>query len=201
MGGFVRHNDPVRSEYKVAEDLRAAFPTSVLVEVFENHRREKALEAVLRFLNAKHEGALSNDEKKNAHIILYGHSLGGAAVLKLARQLEKENIPVLLTVQVDSVGRHDNVVPANVARAVNFFQPNGLIHGEKMIRAADPARTDILGNYEVDYKNRRLDCRGYPWYDRVFSRTHMEIGCDPSVWSHVELLIRSELPAPTSRLK
>jgi hypothetical protein len=102
---------------------------------------------------------------------------------------------------VDSVGRHDNVVPTNVARAVNFFQPNGLVHGEKIIRAADPARTEILGNYEIDYRNRRLDCRGYPWYERMFSRTHMSIGCDPSVWSHVELLIRSELPAPGSPVK
>lgn len=201
MGGFVRHDNPFRSEYKVAENLRAAFPASVQVETFENRREGKAHDAVLHFLDTKHDDAMGGDEKKNARIILYGHSWGGAAVLKLARQLQKEDIPVLLTIQVDSIGRHDAVVPANVARAVNFFQPNGLIHGQKKIRAADPARTDILGNFEIDYKNRRLDCRGYPWYERVFSRMHMQIGCDPSVWSHVELLIRSELPAPHSALK
>jgi hypothetical protein len=201
MGGFVHHDNPARSEYKVAENLRAAFPARVQVETFENRREGKAYDAVLHFLDTKHDGALSGEEKKNARIILYGHSWGGAAVLKLARQLQKEDIPVLLTIQVDSVGRHDDVVPANVTSAVNFFQPNGLIHGQKKIRAADPARTDILGNFEIDYKNRRLDCRGYPWYERVFSRMHTQIGCDPSVWSHVELLIRSELPAPHSALK
>jgi len=199
MGGFVRHDNPVRSEFKVAEDLRAAFPAGVHVETFENRRREKAHKEILRLLDSNQDGTLSAEEKKNARIILYGHSWGGKAVLKLARELQRDGIPVLLTVQVDSVGRHDNLVPANVARAVNFYQPNGLVHGRAVIRAADPSRTEILGNIEIDYKNRHLDCRGYPWYERIFTKTHMEIGCDPSVWSQVELLIRAELPAPHAK--
>ena len=198
MGGFVRHDNPARSEYKLAENLRAAFPPNVHIETFENHRRERARATILHLLDEKHDGVLTPAEKKSARIILYGHSWGASAVLKLARELQKDDIPVLLTVQVDSVGHHDTIVPANVARAVNFFQPQGLIHGRKQIRAADPARTEILGNYQFDYKERRYDCRGYPWYEHALSRTHVQIGCDPNVWAHVELLIRSELPAPIS---
>ena len=51
----------------------------------------------------------------------------------LARALEKDGIPVLLTVQVDSVaklGKNDTTIPANVAQAANFYQPHGLVHGD-----------------------------------------------------------------------
>jgi hypothetical protein len=201
MGGFVRYDDPLRSESKLADDIHDAYPDGVHVEVFENRRHEKAHKEILRLLDSNHDGTLSDEEKKNAHIILYGHSWGATAVLKLARDLQRDGIPVLLTVQVDSVGRQDNVVPANVARAVNFYQPHGLVHGRAVIRAADPSRTEILGNIEMDYENHKLDCRGYPWYERLFTKSHMEISCDPSVWSQVELLIRAELPAPHPKAK
>jgi hypothetical protein len=201
LGGFVRQDDPLRSEVKLAEDIRDVYPDGVHVETFENRRFEKAHKEILRLLDSNQNGTLSAKEKKNAHIILYGHSWGGTAVLKLARELERDGIPVLLTVQVDSVGRQNNVVPANVARAVNFYQPHGLVHGRAVIRAADPSRTEILGNIEVDYENHALDCKGYPWYERLFTKSHMEIGCDPSVWSQVELLIRAELPAPQAKPK
>jgi hypothetical protein len=83
-------------------------------------------------------------------LILYGQSFGGAAVVKLARELEVMGVPVLLTVQVDSVGRGDGIIPANVARAANLFQRNGLfIRGEPKIRAQDPSRTTIIGNNAI----------------------------------------------------
>jgi hypothetical protein len=103
----------------------------------------------------------------------------------------------LLTVQVDSVskvGEVDSVIPPNVARAVNFYQPSGIIHGQGEIRAADTARTQILGNFRFNYEENPVRCNQYPWYDRFFYKTHTEIECDPKVWNQVESLIRSELP-------
>jgi len=49
----------------------------------------------------------------------------------MARLLEKDGIPVLLTVQVDSVskGQDDKLISANVAQAINFYQIDGLLHG------------------------------------------------------------------------
>ena len=47
---------------------------------------------------------------------------------------------MLLTIQVDSIskrGENDALIPANVAEAINFYQPNGLLHGQAQIRAAD----------------------------------------------------------------
>jgi hypothetical protein len=98
---------------------------------------------------------------------------------------------------VDSVTKsreNDKVIPANVAEAANFYQLNGFLHGEPEIRAADPTRTHIIGNFRFDYKGNPIDCRQYPWYDRVFMKAHTQIECDPKVWTQVEFLIHSRLP-------
>jgi pimeloyl-ACP methyl ester carboxylesterase len=196
VGGTVKHDDPIRSEVKIAEHLRAEYAHGVFVETFENRRREKALHVILTQLGADRSGLLSENEKRRARIILYGHSWGGSAMVELARELDRSGIPVLLTVQIDSVkrfGADDSVIPPNVARAANFYQPNGVIHGRAEIRAADPAKTQILGNFRFDYKEKPIHCTEYPWYDRTFAKTHTEIDCDPAVWSRVEALIRQQI--------
>jgi hypothetical protein len=153
----------------------------------------------VRRLDTNHDGTLSLQEKQSARIILYGHSWGGSQAIALARELQKDGVPVLLTVQVDGVprlGQNDVLIPDNVAEAVNFYQTNGLIHGTPEIRAADATRTHILGNYKLDYNAHPIRCDQYPWYARFLVRTHVEIECDPSVWGQVETLIRSKLPQP-----
>jgi hypothetical protein len=196
VGGFVRHDNMVHSGVQLAAHLREAYPSGIYVEVFENRRREKAYQRILNILDVNHDGTLSGDEKQNARIIIYGISWGASETLALARELEKENIPVLLTIQVDSVAKirqNDAVVPANVREAVNFYQPNGVLHGRKEIHAADGTRTHILGNFGFEYKSKSIRCDNYPWYDRFFAKYHTEIECDPVVWNQVESLIRSKL--------
>lgn len=200
LGGAVKYNDPVRNEVKLAEHLRAEYPSGVFVYTFENRHRERALHLILTQLGADRSGLLSENEKRQARIILYGHSWGGSAMVELARELGKRGVPVLLTVQVDSVkrfGMDDSVIPPNVARAANFYQPNGMIHGQPEIRAADPAKTQILGNFRFDYKEHPIHCTEYPWYDRAFAKNHTEIECDPAVWSRVEALIRQQISPAT----
>ena len=197
VGGFVKHDAMVHSEVQVAAHLRRDYPSGVYSEVLENRRREKAHAEILRLLDTDHNGILSAEEKRNARIILYGHSWGASGAVALARELGTEGIPVLLTVQVDSVskpGQNDRVIPANVAEAANFYQPNGFLHGRRQIRAADPARTHIIGNFRFDYKAHPIPCKHYPWYDRLFVKSHTEIECDPKVWAQVESLIQSRLP-------
>jgi hypothetical protein len=197
VGGFVRHDDMVHSAVQVAAHLRHDYSSGVYAEVLENHRREEAHAEIVRLVDTDHDGTLSAAEKKNARIILYGHSWGASEAVTLARQLEREGIPVLLTIQVDSVskrGENDKVIPANVAEAANFYQLSGFLHGQPQIRAADPERTHIIGNFRFDYKANPIDCKQYPWYDRLFMKSHTEIECDPRVWTQVESLIQSRLP-------
>ncbi len=197
VGGFVKHDAMVHSAVQVAAHLRHDYPSGVYVEVLENRRREKAHAEIVRSVDIDRDGTLSAEEKRSACIILYGHSWGASAAVTLARELDREGIPVLLTVQVDSVakrGENDRVIPANVAEAANFYQPNGFVHGQPRIRAADPARTHIIGNFRFDYKTTPINCKQYPWYDRLFMKSHIEIECDPKVWTQVESLIHSRLP-------
>lgn len=166
--------------------------------MFENHLWRQAHQEILRLLDSDHNGALSAEEKLRARIVLYGHSWGATETVRMARTLQKDGVPVLLTIQVDSVsklGEDDKSIPGNVAQAVNFYQLNGLLHGQRQIVAADPLHTQILGNFKSDYKGNSIDCDGYPWYARVFMKPHIEIESDPSVWNRVESLIRSKLPS------
>jgi hypothetical protein len=206
VGGFVAHDNPVHSEVQLAERLRMEYPTGVDVETFESYHEERALHRIREILDTDQDGTLTPEEKQNAHIIIYGHSWGGSESIFLARALKKDGIPVLLTIQVDSVskfGRNDMTIPANVAQAANFYQPNGLVHGHHDIHAADAARTKIIGNFRFDYKTSSLNCAEYPWYDRYVVKPHTQIECDPAIWSQVESLIRASLlpitPIDTAR--
>lgn len=199
VGGFVHPNDTVHQEVQLANRLRQDYPSGLEVEIFENHQGRQAHQEIMRMLDANHDGALSEPEKGRARIVLYGHSWGAAEAVTMARMLEKDGVPVLLTIQVDSVsklGADDRSIPANVAQAVNFYQRNGLLHGRREIVAADPLRTRILGNFLFDYSTKPVNCDGYRWYARIFMKPHIEIESDPIVWNRVESLIRSQLPSP-----
>jgi hypothetical protein len=196
LGGFVKPDDRVHSTVQLAEHLQHAYPNGVYVKVFENHERDHAYKEILRQLDVDNDGSLSPEEKQQARIIIYGHSWGASETVTLARRLGKAGIPVLLTIQVDSVskrGENDAVIPANVAEAVNFYQPHGLVHGRSQIRAADPEHTQIMGNFRFDYSAKPISCGGYPWFNRLLIRPHTEIECDPKVWNQVEALIQSKL--------
>jgi hypothetical protein len=200
VGGFIRHDDLGHGPVQLAARIREEYPSGVYVKVFENHHGKDAYQEVLRLLDADRDGTLSAQEKQNARIIIYGHSWGGSETITLARELQAAGIPVLLTIQVDSIaklGENDAVIPVNVAHAVNFYQSNGLLHGRSQIRAADPARTKLIESFRFDYGANPVHCSGYPWYTRLFEKPHIEIECDPAVLSQIESLIRSQLPPAT----
>jgi hypothetical protein len=197
VGGFVHRNDTVHQEVQLANHLSKDYSSGAVIRIFENHSGRQAYDEVMRLLDSDHDGNVSAQEKRDARIVLYGHSWGASEAVALARSLQKESVNVLLTIQVDSVskpGKDDKLIPANVAEAVNFYQLDGLLHGQRQIVAADPSRTQILGNFQFDYKNNPVNCDGYPWYARMFMKPHIEIESDPKVWKQVESLIRSKLP-------
>jgi pimeloyl-ACP methyl ester carboxylesterase len=202
VGGLVRHDNPHHGPVVFARQLRTTAPKDAYIQVFENRHRRAAFQTIIRLLDRDHDGVLSADEKAQARIILYGHSWGASAAVLLARELNRSGIPVLLTVQVDSVAKlwqKDDVIPANVSAAVNFYQPHGIIHGRQQITAADPARTQILGNFRTDYRQHPVRCEGYTWADRFFTPGHMQSECDPSLWSQVQELVLGRLaPEPSA---
>ena len=198
MGGFVHVDDVRHSEAQIARELRATYGNSVQVQMFENRQAKQAHKLILEWLNREGDGKLTDEERRSARIILFGHSWGASAVVSIARELQRDGVPVSLTIQVDSVeknGEDDSTIPGNVAEAINFYQTGGILHGRPEIRAADPSRTKILGNFRFKYEKEPAECRAYPWYDRFLFKGHTAIECDPRVWSRVETLIRMRLPA------
>jgi hypothetical protein len=201
VGGFVRHDDARHAEVQFAAQLRDRYASAVDVKVFGNHSGQEALGYVLRLLDTNRDGVLSALEREEARVIIFGHSWGGTETVLLARALQRQHIPVLLTIQVDIIskpGQGDITIPANVAHAVNFYQSNGLLHGRSEIFAMDPERTNIVGNFHMTYKDHPVNCDKFPWFARVFTKPHIEIENDPRVWAEAASLIDTELSGARS---
>jgi len=181
----------------MAKELQEHDPLRLHIAVFANHDGPLALKSVLRLLDVDGDGRLSAGEKNAARIVIYGHSWGASETVTLARRLNQVGIPVLLTIQVDSVEKlneDDGNIPPNVREAVNFYETEGLLHGRTLITATDPKKTTILGNYESSYKEHPISCAGFPWFARAFMKPHIEIENDPAVWTKVEALIQTQMP-------
>ena len=195
-GGFVHGDDGHRFEVQMIRRLSEENISRLHAASFSNWRRGRAQADILRWLDTEGNGHLSATEKQNADVILLGHSWGGSAAVKVARNLAKRGVPVLLTIQIDSINKlwgHDCVTPANVANAVNFFQTRGLAHGCRRLWPADPGHTQVLGNYRFDYTRQPGGCRSFSWVNRHFLRTHNAMDCDPRVWSRVESDVLAEI--------
>ncbi|MBK9169852.1 MAG: hypothetical protein IPM24_20660 [Bryobacterales bacterium] len=194
LGGWEDWDHPKRSVRKLALKLKDSLGEGVYVETAGNRSRRTVRNFIREALDRNSDGVLQADEAAAAQIICYGQSLGGSACVHLARDLERWNVPVRLTVQIDSVGRRDDVIPGNVKRAVNLYQADpGPIRGCREIRAADPSRTRILANLRHTYLFRDIDMADYPAPARLLKLSHFKMDSDPLVWAEVEAFIRAEI--------
>jgi hypothetical protein len=197
MGGNVHATNLVHREAQLIQSLQESFPQALHASIFANRDGDLALESILKQLDQDSDGRLSGSEKRAARIVIFGHSWGASETVTLADRLNKLGIPVLLTIQVDSVrkrSQNDAEIPPNVLEAINFYQSEGLLRGRSQIVAMDPEKTKILGNHESSYRQNSVSCAGYPWYARAFMRRHIEIENDPAVWGQVEALILARIP-------
>ena len=190
LGGRESWDNRKQSVRKLALKFRAMGLSQVHVESVENSKRRLAIELIRNAFDLDRDGRLDERERTGVRLVLYGQSFGGAAVVKLARELEKMNVPILLTVQVDSIGRGDKLIPTNVDRAANLFQRNGvIIKGEREVRPQDPGRTTIIGNFEFDYSHKEVNISEVPWHKKLFRVAHTKMDHDPAVWELVEKII------------
>jgi RHS repeat-associated protein len=90
-------------------------------------------------------------------VILYGYSRGGVEVMKVARLLEKQNVPIKLMITVDAANgpysdQVNRVIPRNVQNVINYYQTDASSNklrsiGEPAVRATG-SNTNIQ-NYNV----------------------------------------------------
>lgn len=195
VGGFVRANDERHPEVQMIERIAQDNP-NVHAVVFGNHSTETARKQILQWLDTDQDGRVSGEEKQRARIILVGHSWGGAAVVELANELDQSPVPILLTIQLDSVNKprgNDCLIPPNVEQALNFYQTRGLAHGCRQLEPLDASRTQVVANLRFDYTALPAECASYPWFDRHVLKTHNVMDCDPQIWSLVERNIRRQI--------
>ena len=196
MGGKVRPDNLVHREARLTQHLQLGYPETIHAAIFANRHGEQAFATVLRLLRSGEEGHPTEDEKSGARIVIFGHSWGASETVALAKRLNAVGIPVLLTIQVDSVqkrNQNDSFIPANVREAINFYQSEGMLHGRSLIMADDPDRTRILGNHRSSYRENAVSCEGFPWYARAFMKPHIQIENDPSVWQKIEAMIVAKI--------
>jgi hypothetical protein len=218
-GGFIHRTNSIHGEIALALHLSKQYGARIQSEIFENHHGEEAHREILRLLhlsdsstdNSKGLSSLAGGDESTERtalfssppatplpiIILYGHSWGASEAVDVARQLERDGIPVHLLVAVDGVRKHnhdDAIIPPNVAQAINFYQTEGLLHGRPTISAEDPASTQILDNIHLTYRKNPVPTPNYPWFARTFMHRHIEIENDPRVWNRVEAMISANLP-------
>ncbi|HEY3835133.1 MAG TPA: hypothetical protein VGL72_01110 [Bryobacteraceae bacterium] len=181
VGGWERWDAPQRGVRKTALQLRDLKLPGVYIETVENHKLDLGEELVAK--------AFPHDPVHNVRVILYGHSLGGMAAIRFARMLNDKQIPVLALVSVDAIG-HNQPVPPNVRMVANFYQRDSCpVCGATRIRAEDPARTTILGNFQWKYRHKYVDIHTEPWVRRFFVRGHEKMEFDPDMWAEVKKIL------------
>ncbi|MDX2267969.1 MAG: hypothetical protein NW208_07675 [Bryobacter sp.] len=191
-GGWESWNTEHNLTRRLTLRLRDKHLPGVHVETVENHRLGLARQLI--------EKAFAGAERPR--LVVFGHSLGGLATVRLARWCEKRGIPVAFTLQIDSVGWGDTKIPANVEAAANLYQESSLfLRGESKIRAADPQKTNILGNYAYRYSfTHMVPAVGAPWYFSLLQHPHIKMEYDPEVWLAAEQLLTAQIlkPSPVS---
>jgi hypothetical protein len=138
----------------------------------------------VNLIDSDQDGILSSNEREQTTVIIYGHSWGATETAEFARELNKIEIPVALTIQIDMIGKPGHKASAispNVASAINFYQTKGPLHGAPEIVAVDPARTKIIGNLRMTYEDRPINCDNYSLYSRT-NKPHHKIENDFRVW-------------------
>jgi len=152
--GFVGAMEP--SDHKtsgivqIRDTLRGPTYPDVCAKSFLPYNPSAGLEWILSHFPS-HSGPLTADELQHGpRIILVGHSTGGWAMVSVARDLRNKDIPVELTIQVDSVGIDDVTVPSNVKEGAIFHAIDPLMFmTTKRLKVEDSSKTKIVANILV----------------------------------------------------
>ena len=88
-------------------------------------------------------------------LVLIGHSYGADDVIRIARRLAEDNVTVDLLVTLDPVT--PPAVPANVVRAVNLYQSNGVWDVLPVLRGVPVEATDGVELVNWNLRDDRRD--------------------------------------------
>jgi hypothetical protein len=152
VGGLETSNNSRSGVVQLRDTLREQAYSDVCAKSFSPYVWPAGLHWVLKHFPAQ-AGPWTSDELVGApKVIIVGHSLGGWGALSVARSLKRRNIPVELTIQIDSVGFNDHTVPANVKAAAIFHARDVLMFlTTKTVSPEDASRTKLVENVLVPH--------------------------------------------------
>ena len=171
-GGLDTPGNPYSGIVEIRDRLRALNHPDLCVRTFSAYTWWHGYHWVRSKFGIAGSQVLSSEElAAGPKVIVYGHSFGGWATHSLSRRLQGNGIPVVLTVQIDTVGIKDTAVPTNVGEAANyhrkaFFPP----YGQSEIYATDPGKTRILGNFYIAHVNHLGVARAQEVSDMVVNK-------------------------------
>jgi hypothetical protein len=145
VGGTESPNNSYSGVVQIRDILRGPTFPDVCAKSFSPYVWRSGLHWILTHFPS-HPGRLARDELGGTpKVILVGHSLGGWAVLSIARNLSRKGITVDLCVQIDSVGITDRTVPKNVKAAAIFHANDAMfLLTTKAIKLEDPNQTNLV---------------------------------------------------------
>jgi hypothetical protein len=152
--GFVGALEPADNKYsgvvQIRDTLRGKDFPDVCAKSFSPYVWTDGRDWLLKHFPAR-SGVLTPAELQlSPRVILIGHSMGGWAMLSVARELRSRDIPVELTIQIDSVGISDFTVPRNVKNGAIFHANDILMFlTTKHVRLEDPTQTKLLADITV----------------------------------------------------
>jgi len=120
------------------DDLATQIQANGIAAMVTNHADAEYL--VARIVAAYQAGDRSP-------IVLIGHSLGADAVIEMAQDLDRYNIPVAAAILFDGTAPH--AVPRNVTTAVNFTQRFELTPGAEFHGTI--SNVDLRGDEGIDH--------------------------------------------------
>ena len=194
VGGWERWDNPARAIRRTAIAIKRRELKGVWIETVENHKLPLAERLIREAFDFNRDGKLGPDEAKQARVVLFGQSLGGRAVLRLARTLNDWGVPVRFAAIVDAYGKDSYLVPPNVRSAANWYQRDQLlVKGAPLIRAEDPSRTRVLFNRRLSYKGREreFEIDEQSRLQTLFLGAHLVMEFDMPLWREVEQMIIS----------
>jgi hypothetical protein len=151
VGGLDTPGNPGSGIVRIRDRLRGLNHGDLCVRTFSAYTWWHGYNWARSKFPAGEERKLTSEELSLApKVVIYGRSFGGWASLSLSRRLQENNIPVELTVQIDSVGLTDKTLPPNVKESANYDRRAILPpYGKTKIHAGDPDKTQMLPSVRV----------------------------------------------------
>jgi hypothetical protein len=152
--GFVGALEPANNKHsgvvQIRETLQGKDFPDICANSFSPYVWTKGRDWLMKHFPS-HAGVLTPAELEQApKVILVGHSMGGWAMMSVARELRDRDIPVELTIQMDSVGITDYTIPRNVKSAAIFHARDVLMFmTTKHVRREDPNHTEVVADITV----------------------------------------------------